>query len=159
MSIVGVGLDVVDIGSFAEQLQVPGTRFVADGFSVGERGDAGDSPRRLAARYAAKEAFIKAWSSSRFGQPHLLDTWHLCDVEVVSDFVGRPVLRLHGAVLAAVNTQLGDQWRTHVSLSHDGEVAAAVVILESVGPDDVAVEGIDPGQVGLQLARMEVVSA
>ncbi len=132
MSIVGVGLDVVDIESFADQLKVPGTRFLADGFSVGERNDVGDCPRRLAARYAAKEAFIKAWSGGRFAQSQLLDTWHLCDVEVVSDFAGRPALRLHGDVLAAVNAQLGDQWRTHVSLTHDGDVAAAVVVLEEV---------------------------
>jgi phosphopantetheine--protein transferase-like protein len=65
MSIVGVGIDLVSITDFAEQVDQPGTVF-AETFTPGERRDASDksssAARHLAARWAAKEAVIKAWS-------------------------------------------------------------------------------------------------
>ena len=71
MSVVGVGLDIVSIPEFAEQWKQPGTRF-AEAFTAGERRDArsgtGGPERHLAARWAAKEAVIKAWSVSRFAR-------------------------------------------------------------------------------------------
>ena len=75
MSIVGVGIDVVSITDFAEQVDQPGTVF-AETFTPGERRDASDksssAARHLAARWAAKEAVIKAWSGSRFSQRPVL---------------------------------------------------------------------------------------
>jgi holo-[acyl-carrier protein] synthase len=66
-----VGIDVVSIPDFAEQVDQPGTVF-AETFTPGERRDAADkssvAARHLAARWAAKEAVIKAWSGSRFAQ-------------------------------------------------------------------------------------------
>ena len=63
MSIVGVGIDLVSITDFAEQVDQPGTVF-AETFTPGERRDAADksssAARHLAARWAAKEAVIKA---------------------------------------------------------------------------------------------------
>src|ERR1700712_605852 len=71
MSIVGVGIDLVFIPDFAEQVDQPGTLF-AETFTPGERRDAADKSssagRHLAARWAAKEAVIKAGSGSRFSQ-------------------------------------------------------------------------------------------
>lgn len=71
MGIVGVGIDLVSIPDFAEQVDQPGTVF-AETFTPGERRDASDksssAARHLAARWAAKEAVIKAWSGSRFAQ-------------------------------------------------------------------------------------------
>ena len=134
MSVVGVGIDLVDVAGFAEQLDVPGTRFGAQAFSAGERAEVGSSDpsraQRLAARYAAKEAFVKAWAGSRFGAAPTLAEWSLSEVEVVSDPHGRPSLRLSGHVAAAVAEQFGDAWTAHVSLTHDGPSAAAVVVLE-----------------------------
>ena len=72
MAIVGVGIDLVSIPEFAEQVDQPGTVF-AETFTPGERRDAADksssAARHLAARWAAKEAVIKAWSGSRFAKP------------------------------------------------------------------------------------------
>ena len=49
-------------------------------------------------------------------------------IEVVHDAHGRPALRLHGAVQAAYRSQeLGS---VHLSLSHDGDMAAAFVVVE-----------------------------
>jgi len=140
MSVLGVGIDVVHVPDFAEQLATPGTRLLAEAFTAGERADVADRPgsdrsevERLAARYAAKEAFVKAWAGARFGCPPSLPTWAPREVEVVHDVHGRPALALRGEVAQVVRRQLGDGWRAHVSLSHDGPTAAAVVVLD--GPD------------------------
>ena len=132
--ILGVGIDLVDVEAFREQVQRPGTSFVQGMFSarelrdVRERG-AGDRALRLAARFAAKEAFIKAWSSAIFGQEPVLQAVDWQEIEVVHDAWGRPALKLHGEVERHV-TQLGDV-TTHVSLTHDGPMAGAYVVLES----------------------------
>ena len=75
--IAGIGTDIVDIHGFREQLSDPATTFVEGVFTGGELSDVERRPARdktphLAARYAAKEAFIKAWSASNHGQPPVL---------------------------------------------------------------------------------------
>ncbi|HEY9305274.1 MAG TPA: holo-ACP synthase, partial [Mycobacterium sp.] len=119
MSIVGVGIDLVSITEFAEQVDQPGTVF-AETFTPGERRDASDksssAARHLAARWAAKEAVIKAWSGSRFSQrPVLREDIHR-DIEVVTDMWGRPRVRLTGAIAK----HLADV-TIHVSLTHEGD--------------------------------------
>lgn len=129
--VLGVGVDLVHVPDFAEQLDRPGTRF-ASVFTPGERRDAaeraastGGSPaRHLAARWAAKEALVKAWSASIFGAPPVMGDEALAQVEVVCDAWGRPRLRLHADVahhLAPLTP--------HVSLTHDGDHALAWVVL------------------------------
>lgn len=135
----GVGVDIVGISAFAEQLDEPGTRF-ADVFTPGERraarerGGSGRGPstreaESLAARWAAKEAVIKAWSSTCFGGPDVIDREHvdLREIEVRSDAWGRPSIRLHGAIAEAMA-----DYDVLVSLSHDpaADVAAAFVVLQ-----------------------------
>lgn len=128
MAVLGVGIDVVSIPEFDEQLAQPGTTF-GDRFTVGERRDSaagtGDDARHLAARWAAKEAVVKAWSVSRFARSPLLPLIRHSDIEVVTDNWGRPAIRLGG--------EIGEHLRdvvVHVSLTHDGDTAAAVAILE-----------------------------
>ncbi|NDL57535.1 holo-ACP synthase [Phytoactinopolyspora sp. XMNu-373] len=122
--IVGVGIDVVDIGRFAETLErTP---------ALAERVFTPDERKRSipsqAARFAAKEALAKA-----LGAPVGLQ-WH--DAEVVRDDAGRPWFSVRGtverrcAVLGVV--------KVHLSLSHDAGVASAMVVLEGDGT------GIDP---------------
>ena len=129
MAIVGVGIDLVSIPEFAAQVDQPGTVF-AETFTPGERRDAADkssvAARHLAARWAAKEAVIKAWSGSRFAlRPVLPEDIHR-DIEVITDMWGRPKVRLTGAVAEHLAGLV-----IHVSLTHDGDTAAAVAILES----------------------------
>jgi holo-[acyl-carrier protein] synthase len=114
--IIGVGIDVVDIGRFGDTLdRTPALR--ARLFTAGER----DLPlASLAARFAAKEAVAKA-----LGAPVGL-AWH--DAEVHSGDDGRPHLTMRGTV-AARAAALG-ALRSHLSLSHDAGIASAVVILE-----------------------------
>jgi holo-[acyl-carrier protein] synthase len=92
-------------------------------FTTGERYNAHGMARTaesLAARFAAKEAVAKA-----MGSPGGM-SWH--DAEVIVDDTGRPRLAVQGTVARKAD-ELGIRtW--HVSLSHDGGVASAVVIAE-----------------------------
>ncbi len=128
----GVGVDIVGIEAFAEQLEQPGTRF-ARSFTPGERRAArageGSEAQSLAARWAAKEAVIKAWSSTCFGHPEVIDpeSVDLREIEVRTDAWGRPAIRLHGAIADSMA-----RYDVLVSLSHDpaADVAAAFVVLQ-----------------------------
>lgn len=131
----GVGIDVVDVVGFRAQVADPCSAFVAETFTLLELAEVESRPGsdpvpHLAARFAAKEAFLKAWSSANRANPPALSHVSLREIEVVSDARRRPSLRLHGAVARAVAT-LGLAG-CHVSLSHDGGVATAMVILELI---------------------------
>jgi holo-[acyl-carrier protein] synthase len=116
VTIVGVGIDVVDISRFQDALRrTPG--LTERLFTAVE---ASRPPASLAARFAAKEALAKA-----LGAPGNLD-WH--DAEVVSESSGRPVFSLSGTV-AARAAEVGAA-SVHLSLSHDAGIASAVVVLE-----------------------------
>lgn len=116
-----VGVDLVHVPGFAQQLEDTASGFVEHTFTARER--KARAPHRLAARFAAKEAFLKAWSGARLHQPPLLGSVDLREIEVVDDGYGRPRLVLHGHVAQAVGT-----CTTSVSLSHDGDAAIAVVL-------------------------------
>jgi holo-[acyl-carrier protein] synthase len=121
MTVIGVGVDVVDIARFEQSLErTPGLAHRL--FTDAERDL---PPASLAARFAAKEAVAKA-----LGAPGGLD-WH--DAEVVVDGDGRPTLRLAGSVADAAGAAGATSW--HLSLSHDGGVAVAMVVAESGGLD------------------------
>jgi holo-[acyl-carrier protein] synthase len=130
VAIVGVGIDLVFIPDFAEQVDQPGTVF-AETFTPGERRDAADksstAARHLAARWAAKEAVIKAWSGSRFAQRPILPEGIHRDIEVITDMWGRPKVRLTGEIAEHLAEVV-----IHVSLTHEGDTAAAVAILETL---------------------------
>ena len=115
--IIGVGIDVVDVARFQASLErTPG--LLERLFTPAEREMRTAS---LAARFAAKEALAKA-----LGAPGDL---HWQDAEVHSEPDGRPVLHVSGTI-AARAAELGvNSW--HLSLSHDGGIASAVVIAES----------------------------
>lgn len=124
--VLGVGVDLVHVPTFAEQLEVPGSRF-AGLFTVGERADVaerGGHPRHWAVRWAAKEAVIKAWSSALFGSEPVMGDEALGQVETVTDVWGRPRVRLLGDVACHL-----DGCAVDVSLSHDGDHAIAYVVL------------------------------
>ena len=75
----------------------------------------------LAARFAAKEALAKA-----VGNPKLLN-W--VEIEVSKDKLGKPSFVLHGKTLESLN-RLGIS-RIHLALSHELELASAMVVVES----------------------------
>lgn len=121
--IIGLGIDLVYVPSFAEQLARPGA-WTDHVFTANERQDSAGAVASLAARWAAKEATIKAWSESMWGSPPVTGelVHHL--IEVVSDAWGRPRIRLHGQVAESLPDAV-----LNVSLSHDGDYATAIVTI------------------------------
>jgi holo-[acyl-carrier protein] synthase len=116
--IVGLGIDIVDVERFAASLERTPT-LAERLFRPSEL--AVQRPERLAARFAAKEAIAKA-----LGAPGGL-RWH--DAAVCNAADGSPYLELIGTVADAATARGATRW--HVSLSHDGGMATAIVILES----------------------------
>jgi holo-[acyl-carrier protein] synthase len=120
--IVAVGIDVVRVDRFARALDR--TPPLADRlFTAAERVTPSGGPRSaesLAARFAAKEAVAKA-----LGAPAGL-CWHDCEVLAEPD--GRPRLTVAGTVAAAAAERGIARW--HLSLSHDGGIASAMVVAE-----------------------------
>jgi holo-[acyl-carrier protein] synthase len=118
--VIGVGLDLVDIERFRTVLERRPT-LRARLFTTGELALAGqrlDPVPALAARFAAKEATMKAL---RVG----LGAFSFQDVEVLRLSSGAPDLRVSGAAAALAAERGVTAW--HVSLSHSVTTAGAVV--------------------------------
>lgn len=119
--VAGVGVDAVDVDRFRVVL---GRRpALADRlFTDGERADGHGDAQRLAARFAAKEATMKALGVGigAFG-------WR--DVEVVRAPSGAPSLRLVSAAAAAADRRGVARW--HLSLTHTERTAIAMVVAEA----------------------------
>ena len=117
--ISGIGIDLVHIPRFERIARKWESRFLDRLFTDQEKTYClrkADPYPSFAARFAAKEAFFKA---SRLS----VIPWK--QIEVVNNEEGRPSLLLHGSV-----KQLHETSRIHLSLSHDGDHAAAQVIIE-----------------------------
>lgn len=119
--IIGIGVDVVDLARFERAAtRTPGV--LARLFTDAELwdGERERSMRSMAARFAAKEALIKAIGDSTGVR------WH--DLTVVSNGLRNPSLTVHNA-LAEIVSAHGIK-AIHLSMSHDAGVAIAYVIVE-----------------------------
>jgi len=115
--IIGIGVDLVDIARFERSVERT-PRLLERLFSPGERA----LPlRSLAARYAAKEALIKALGGS--------EGLHWSEIEVTPEESGRPWFTLGGST-AAVVAERGITV-IHLSMTHDGGFAVAYVVAEA----------------------------
>jgi holo-[acyl-carrier protein] synthase len=128
---IRVGLDLVSVQTVADSLTAHGDRYLDRVYSAGEVADCrtGDTldPRRLAARFAAKEAAFKVL---RVGDEAVAWT----DVEVVRDRTGWVGLSLSGR--AATLAEAAGISELALSLSHEQGCAAAVVVAEMTKPAD-----------------------
>ena len=122
--IVGIGLDLVDLERLSALLDRHGEAFVRRVCVDGEARPSSGSARtaHLGGLFAAKEAAMKAlgtgWAAGvGFRQ-----------IEVVRAPGGAPSLRLHGEAERRARA-MGVE-RSHLTISHDGRTAAAVVVLE-----------------------------
>jgi holo-[acyl-carrier protein] synthase len=123
---IGIGIDVVPVERVEEMLERHGERVLKRLFTPTEIARAQGMAYQalhLAGRLAAKEAAYKALSAEG---ADLGIGWQSIEVEKLDD--GRPQLILRGPALARFNA-LGAT-RCHLSLSHDGGIAAAVVVIE-----------------------------
>jgi holo-[acyl-carrier protein] synthase len=124
--IVGTGVDIAEVPRIKASVERFGQRFLSRVFTPDELRyclGKSNSAERLAARFAAKEAGLKAIGT---GLRHGI-TWH--DLEVVRLPGQRPNLRFSGKA-AQYAERLGCK-RVHLSLSHTREQAIAYVILEA----------------------------
>jgi len=123
--IFGVGIDIIEVSRIEKQLSRGDDRFQRRLFT--DREIAYCERKKFkglhyAARFAAKEAFLKALGTGLGGGL----SWK--DVEIVNNEAGKPTLRLDGkARLLAEGLGLTG---LHVSLTHVKDTAAAVVIIE-----------------------------
>ena len=115
-----VGMDMVSVADVQASIDAFGRRFVERLFSPVEQADAVSVPalkaQRLAARFAAKEAAIKAFGLSEAGV-----SWR--ELEVCRDARGACRLRLHGKAAALAGVR-----EAALSLSHQRGHAIAVVL-------------------------------
>jgi|SRR6185437_860573 holo-[acyl-carrier protein] synthase len=124
--ILGIGTDLAEVGRIRDSIERFGPRFLNRIYTERERAYAAskaNSAERFAARFAAKEAGMKAIGTGW----NLGVTWK--DFEVVNERSGRPKLHLSGVALA-VAERMGVR-RTSISLTHTRGMALAVVILEN----------------------------
>jgi holo-[acyl-carrier protein] synthase len=125
MNVIGVGIDLVAVPRVARLIERHGTRALERVLTPGEReyclGKVHPA-QSVAARIAAKEAAFKALA---LDQEALRIGW--TELEVVRDRDGRPQLVLHGRAEQAAR-RLG-VCRSAVSLTHEREHAAAMVVL------------------------------
>lgn len=121
--VLRVGIDLVRVREIADSVATFGERYLARLYTTAERAyaesDAVRMPERLAARFAAKEATIKA-----LGLVEHEGAWR--DIEVLRMPSGRCELRLHGTARAAADALGAGSFA--VSLSHEAEYATAVVV-------------------------------
>ena len=122
--IVGTGIDFVAVSRITHWLEndLLCRRFFHPDELAVIRSRGAEAPRSLAARFAAKEAFAKALGTGFAGLT-------LKDIRVENMKNGRPVMVLEGSALKAM--KLTGARRVHLSLTHEENLAAAQVILES----------------------------
>jgi holo-[acyl-carrier protein] synthase len=124
--IVGLGTDLAEVTRIRESIARFGDRFLDRIYTQGERAyceSKANAAERFAARFAAKEAGMKAIGTGW----NLGVTWK--DFEVVNERSGRPKLVLHG-VARQIATKLQVE-QVSISLTHTRVIALAVVILEA----------------------------
>lgn len=123
--IVSIGTDIVEVYRIAETIERT-PRFVERVYTERERAycnaKGAAAAQSYAARFAAKEAFLKALKTGWRGKV----TWH--DMEILNDELGVPTMTVTGE---ALNLMKGlGATRIHLSISHTTEHAVANVVLE-----------------------------
>lgn len=124
--IYGIGTDIVAVERFQRFIDSGNSAIIERLFTPAERAHCSirkDMASCLAARFAAKEAFLKALGTG------LRNGLSWLDMEVSNDTLGKPALHLSGR--AAELFQAQELTGVHLSLSHDGGNAIAMVVVES----------------------------
>lgn len=119
-----VGVDIADVARIRKALERWGDTFVERTFSGREAGYCRkhrDEAIRFAARFAAKEAFVKCMGSSR-GLP-----WN--EIELLNDRSGKPRIEVSDRIRRKLDARKVRQ--VHVSVSHTTECAVAFVVFET----------------------------
>lgn len=138
MSVIGLGVDIVEIDRMARALE-RSPRFRFRVFSEGERAYCDSTSRpevHYALRFAAKEAVLKALGTGFSGM-------RFCDVEVVRDPRGKPSPLLHGRAAEVAHERGIIEWHLSLSYTHATAVASVVAVTQGGRPAPPQ-EGRDP---------------
>jgi holo-[acyl-carrier protein] synthase len=114
-----IGIDIIEIDRIKEAISRWGKRFLNRIYTEAELNLCQGKTESLAARFAGKEAIMKAITA-----PLTAATWK--EIEILSGSEGEPVVLLHGHSLIAAR-KLGLSG-FEISLSHSRENAIALVI-------------------------------
>jgi len=117
-----IGTDIIEIARIKRVLGRWGTRFLHRVYTDAEISQCRMRLPSLAARFAGKEATLKALGTQTSGI-----SWK--DIEILSDPTGKPMVNLHGQ--AQLQTDYLQLENLAISLSHSREYALAVVIGET----------------------------
>jgi holo-[acyl-carrier protein] synthase len=122
--ILGMGVDIIEIYRMKDAIKKWGDSFLTKIFTAREIKYSTDrrfAPQHLAARFAAKEAVVKA-----FGEPNKHPIrW--TQIEVLNDQEGKPVIEFHNEALKLKKKK--NVGKVVVSMSHSENYAIANVIL------------------------------
>ncbi len=122
--IKGIGVDIVEIDRIRKSLKEYGDKFLNKIFTLEEVKyckTKRNMHQHLAARFAAKEAFSKAFATGWTGEFR----WR--DVEVLNDPSGKPNISLYGNLKRQLS-----RTRVFISLSHSDSSVVAVVVIEKM---------------------------
>jgi holo-[acyl-carrier protein] synthase len=121
--IIGTGIDIIEVDRVGEKAGRDGFKNKVFSKSEIDFCEAqADKNQNYAARFAAKEAFLKATGRG------LTAGFDLHEIEIVHDANGRPEIKLSGNFKKLA---LENGWnKIHLSLSHVQAMACAVVIIE-----------------------------
>lgn len=125
VGVLRVGTDLTAVEAVREAIAVHGDRYLRRIFTDEELSDAQGDPRRLAARFAAKEAVLKVLRPGDDPLP-----WN--EIRVRRHASGWTDLVLSGRVAERARTAGLDEWA--VSLTHEGDLASAVVVATARTP-------------------------
>jgi holo-[acyl-carrier protein] synthase len=116
---ISVGVDIIEISRVASTVERFGERFLQRIYTAGEIAYCRGRAPQLAARFAAKEAVMKALGTGTRGVG-----WR--EVEVTRKRTGEPGIELHGR--AAVRAEKLGIDRLALSISHSRDYAVASVV-------------------------------
>jgi holo-[acyl-carrier protein] synthase len=127
VTVIGVGIDLVDLERVKLLLANKGERALVRFFSDREReylASRADATGHAAARIAAKEAVYKAMQSLRGARAI---GWR--EIEVSRDTDGKPAIELHG-LAARLSAEMGGL-TIQISLTHSAISAGAIAVVEA----------------------------
>ena len=125
MNIIGHGIDLVDVEEMRRLVDGPADHFLTRCFTENERAAAGDGPNRLdrlAGRFAAKEAVLKALGTGFDGKIGF------ADVEILTLPSGAPNLVLHGGASEAAAALGVMRWLLSTSHAGGSAIASAIAL-------------------------------
>jgi len=119
--IIGIGIDIIEIERIKESVENFGDKFLNKIFTEGELVYCLSRPNKyqhLAARFAAKEAIVKALSSGK------KNGFRWKDIEIFNEANGMPFAELHGDMIK----HLGEGNSLKISMSHSHNYVTCVAL-------------------------------